>query len=202
MNVPVSFLESDVFRWVVLPILIFLARMCDVTLGTLRNVFISKGLRKVVPILGFFEVTIWLISIRQIMQHLDNPICYVAFAGGFAMGTYVGLIVEKRLAIGMQVLRVIINQNAQPLIELLQQANFGVTIIDAHGAKGPVKIILTIIKRKDIDLIRQLINQTNPTAFYSIEDIRVASQGVFPDGGAPSGTFNYIRQIFPTSKEK
>jgi uncharacterized protein YebE (UPF0316 family) len=201
MNLPADFLESDIFRWVVLPLLIFLARMCDVTLGTLRNVFISKGLRNVVPILGFFEVTIWLISIRQIMQHLDNPICYIAFAGGFAMGTYVGLFVEKRLAIGMQVLRIIINQNAQPLIEILQQANFGVTIIDAHGAKGPVKIILTIIKRKDIDFIRQLINQTNPQAFYSIEDIRVANQGVFPSS-APSGTLNYIRQIFPDSKEK
>src|SRR5436190_22025551 len=145
-----SFFDSEIFRWAVLPALIFIARMCDVTLGTLRNVFISKGFRNVVPILGFFEVTIWLISIRQIMQHLDNPLCYVAFAGGFAMGTYVGLFVERRLAIGIQVLRVIVNQNAQPLIDLLQQANFGVTIIDAHAAKGPVKIILTIIKRKDI----------------------------------------------------
>ena len=201
MNLPVGFLESDIFRWVVLPLLIFLARMCDVTLGTLRNVFISKGLKNVVPILGFFEVTIWLISIRQIMQHLDNPLCYIAFAGGFAMGTYVGLFVEKRLAIGMQVLRVIINQNAQPLIDLLQKANFGVTIIDGHGAKGPVKIILTIIKRKDIDFVRQLISRTNPQAFYSIEDIRVANQGVFPNS-APTGPLNYIRQIFPDSKEK
>jgi uncharacterized protein YebE (UPF0316 family) len=201
MNIPEGFLDSEIFRWVILPLLIFLARMCDVTLGTLRNVFISKGLRKVVPVLGFFEVTIWLISIRQIMQHLDNPICYIAFAGGFAMGTYVGLFVERRLAIGIQVLRVIVNQNAQPLIDLLQQANFGVTIIDGHGAKGPVKIILTIIKRKDIDFVRQLIGQTNPQAFYSIEDIRVANQGVFPNS-APTGTFNYIRQIFPDTKEK
>jgi uncharacterized protein YebE (UPF0316 family) len=196
-----DFFESEIFRWVILPLLIFLARMCDVTLGTLRNVFISKGLRNVVPILGFFEVTIWLISIRQIMQHLDNPICYVAFAGGFAMGTYVGLFIEKRLAIGLQVLRIIINQNAQPLIASLQDANFGVTVIDGHGAKGPVKVIYTIIKRKDFDFVRELIDRTNPQAFYSIEDIRVANQGVFPNS-APSGTLNYIRQIFPNSKEK
>ena len=197
-----EFLESEIFKWVILPLLIFIARLCDVTLGTLRNIFISKGLRKVVPILGFFEVTIWLISIRQIMQHLDNPLCYIAFAGGFATGTYVGLIIEKRLAIGMQVLRVIINQNAQPLIEMLQNANFGVTIIDGHGAKGPVKIIFTIIKRKDIDLVRRLIHETNPQAFYSIEDIRIASQGVFPSSSTNSGTINYIRNIFPDLKEK
>ncbi len=197
-----NFSESDLFRWGILPLLIFLARMCDVTLGTLRNVFISKGLRNVVPILGFFEVTIWLLSIKQIMQHLDNPLCYVAFAGGFAMGTYVGLFVERRLAIGMQVLRIIINQNAQPLIDSLQNANFGVTIIDGHGAKGPVKIIFTIIKRKDIDFVRQLIHQTNPTTFYSIEDVRVASQGVFPNSSSTSGTLNYIRSVFPDMKEK
>ena len=197
-----EFFESDLFKWVVMPLLIFIARMCDVTLGTLRNVFISKGFRNVVPILGFFEVTIWLISIRQIMRHLDNPLCYIAFAGGFAMGTYVGLFIEKRLAIGLQVLRIIINQNAQPLIDMLQQANFGVTIIDGHGAKGPVKIIFTIIKRKDFDFVRQLINQTNPQAFYSIEDIRIASQGVFPSSANTSGTLNYIRNIFPDPKEK
>lgn len=197
-----DFLESDLFKWFVLPLLIFVARMSDVTLGTLRNVFISKGFRNIVPILGFFEVTIWLISIRQVMRHLDNPICYIAFAGGFAMGTYVGLFIEKRLAIGMQVLRIIINQNAQPLIDMLQKANFGVTIMDGHGAKGPVKVILTIIKRRDIDFVRQLINQTNPQAFYSIEDIRIASQGVFPSGGSTSGTLDYIRNIFPDPKEK
>jgi len=196
-----TFIESEIFRWVILPLLIFLARMCDVTLGTLRNVFISKGMRNIVPILGFFEVTIWLISIKQIMQHLDNPLCYIAFAGGFAMGTYTGLFVEKRLAIGMQVLRIIVPQNAQPLIDMLQLANFGVTVIDGSGAKGPVKIIFTIIKRRDIDYVKRLIRDTNPTAFYSIEDVRIASQGVFPQSQAP-GTLNYIRSIFPDSKEK
>src|SRR6185436_9900942 len=102
-----SFLDSDLFRWVLMPLLIFLARMCDVTLGTLRNVFISKGLRRIVPMLGFFEVLIWLISIRYIMRNLDNPMCYIGFASGFAMGTYVGMGIERRLALGMQVLRII-----------------------------------------------------------------------------------------------
>jgi uncharacterized protein YebE (UPF0316 family) len=202
MTTSTDFFESELFRWVILPLLIFIARMCDVTLGTLRNVFISKGMRNIVPFLGFFEVTIWLISIKQIMQHLDNPLCYIAFAGGFAMGTYSGLFVEKRLAIGMQVLRIIIHQNAQPMIDVLQKANFGVTIIDGHGAKGPVKIIFTIIKRKDIDFVRELIHQINPQAFYSIEDVRVASQGVFPRSTSTSGTLDYIRNIFPDLKEK
>ncbi|HNQ60947.1 MAG TPA: DUF2179 domain-containing protein [Bacteroidia bacterium] len=197
-----SFIDSEFFRWVVLPILIFFARMSDVTLGTLRNVFISKGFKNIVPIIGFFEVLIWLISMRQIMQHLDNPLCYLGFAAGFAAGTYVGMFVERRLALGMQVMRIIIHQDSEELIAGLKAENFGVTIIDGQGAVGPVKIIFTIIKRKDIELIRKIIQRYNPSAFYSIEDIRAANQGVFPKKAAINGTIDNIRNIFPDSKKK
>jgi uncharacterized protein YebE (UPF0316 family) len=195
-----EFLDSDVFRWVLLPILIFIARTLDVTLGTLRNVFISKGFRNVVPFIGFFEVLIWLISIRQVMQHLDNPVCYIGFAGGFAMGTYVGLRIESRLALGLQVLRIIIPGDAQPLVDALQKHNLGTTIIDGHGAKGPVKIIFTIVKRKDMVLVRNVIRDVHPQAFYSIEDIRIANQGVFPQKS--NSKMDYIRRAFPDAKEK
>ncbi len=196
------FIDSEFFKWVVLPILIFFARMFDVTLGTLRNVFISKGFRNIVPVIGFFECLIWLISIRQIMQHLDNPLCYVGFAAGFAAGTYVGMFVEGRLALGMQVLRIITNQNSEVLIAALKAQNIGITVIDGQGAKGPVKIIFTIIKRKDIELIRNLIQEYNPSAFYSIEDIRVANQGVFPKKSAVNSTIDHIRNVFPDSNKK
>jgi len=197
-----SFLDTELFKWVVLPILIFFARMSDVTLGTLRNVFIAKGFKNIVPIIGFFEVLIWLISMRQIMQHLDNPLCYLGFAAGFAAGTYVGMFVERRLALGMQVMRIIIHQDSDALIAGLKAENFGVTIIDGQGAIGPVKIIFTIIKRKDIELIRKIIQRFNPNAFYSIEDIRVANQGVFPKKAAINGAMDHIRKIFPDVKKK
>ncbi len=197
-----SFLDGEFFKWVVLPILIFFARMSDVTLGTLRNVFIAKGFKNIVPVIGFFEVLIWLISMRQIMQHLDNPLCYIGFAAGFAAGTYVGMFVERQLALGMQVLRIITNQNSDALIESLKAENIGVTILDGQGAKGPVKIIFTIMKRKDIERIRSLIGQYNPSAFYTIEDIRTANQGVFPKKTGINGTLGHIRNIFPDVKEK
>jgi uncharacterized protein YebE (UPF0316 family) len=197
-----EFIESDLFKWVLLPILIFIARTMDVTLGTLRNVFISKGFRNIVPFIGFFEVLIWLISIRQVMQHLDNPLCYIGFAGGFAMGTYVGLMIESRLALGLQVLRIITPTNWQPLVDSLQKLNLGITVIDGHGAKGPVKIIFTIVKRKDIGMVRELIRIVNPQAFYSIEDIRIANQGVFPQNNATNSKMDYIRRVLPDVKEK
>ena len=181
-----TLLDSEFFKWVILPIIIFFARMADVTLGTLRNVFISKGLRSIVPFIGFFEVLIWLVSIRQIMQHLDNPLCYIGFAGGFAMGTYVGLWIERRLALGMQVIRIILPGNEGNLVQALRLAGFGTTVLDGEGSKGPVKMIFTILKRKDVQMARELIHRYEPTAFYSIEDVRMASQGVFPVNGGIS----------------
>lgn len=194
-----SLLDSEFFKWVLLPILIFVARTCDVTLATLRNVFISKGMRQVVPWVGFFEVLIWLISIRQIMQHLDNPMTYLGFAGGFAMGTYVGLRIESRLALGMQVMRIITPTVPAELIFALNKADVGVTVIDGQGAKGPVKILFTIVRRKDIELVKALINEHTPSAFYSIEDIRIASQGVFRKN-KKRNRIDYIRNIIPESK--
>ena len=99
-------------------------------------------------------------------------------------------------------LRIITHQNWQVLVNALQAQNVGITIMDGHGAKGPVKIIFTIIKRKDIDLVRDIIREFNPNAFYSIEDIRVANQGVFPKKSAVNNTMDYIRSVFPDPKEK
>jgi uncharacterized protein YebE (UPF0316 family) len=197
-----EFVDSELFKWVILPLLIFIARMCDVTLGTLRNVFISKGLRRIVPFIGFFEVLIWLISIRQIMKSLDNPMCYIGFAGGFSMGTYVGLLIERKLALGKQVVRIITEKDSRNLIQMLRENNFGVTVIDGHGAKGPVKIIFTVVKRTDIEDVLRLIQKNNPQAFYSIEDTRAARQGVFPVATEKARTIDYIKRIFTIGPQK
>jgi uncharacterized protein YebE (UPF0316 family) len=114
------FFDSWVFTWIVLPILIFCARICDVSIGTLRVVFISRGNKYFAPIMGFFEVIIWLLAIGQIMEHLSNVLCYVAYGGGFAMGNYVGMRIEERLSMGQLVLRIITRADAARLIETLR----------------------------------------------------------------------------------
>jgi uncharacterized protein YebE (UPF0316 family) len=198
-----EFLQSDLFNWVVLPLLIFLARMTDVTLGTLRHLFIAKGLRKIVPFVGFFEVLIWLIAMGQIMQNLNNAACYFAWAGGFAMGTFVGMFIEEKLALGMQVLRVITNQDCAVLLEAFRNQNLGSTVVDGQGAKGPVKIIFAIVKRKDLPQVLQMLHEHNPNSFYTIEDVRNANQGVFPGAiNQPDGKFPYFRKLFPVRKGK
>ena len=190
----------DYYSWIILPCIIFFSRVCDVSLGTLRHVFISKGMRQIVPVLGFFEVLIWIVVVAQIMKNLNNIACYLAWAGGFATGTYVGLLIEERLALGLQVIRIITNQNCDKLLEALKLANHGVTVVDAQGAVGPVKMIFTIIKRKNVQKVVPLIRHNNPTAFYSIEDIKDISQGVFTS--KPSSNIAGIRRMFPIRKGK
>ncbi len=191
-----TFMQSDVFNWVLLPLLIFLARMSDVTLATLRNIFLSKSIRYIVPFIGFGEVMIWLIAISQIMKNLHNPVCFLAYASGYSMGIFVGIKIEERLALGLQIMRVITAVNPDMLISALVQNDFGVTTMDGQGSKGPVKILLVVVKRKDIDTVKKIIEETNPHAFYSVEDIKNVSHGVFP-GKNNSSRLDYLKKVFP-----
>jgi len=189
----------DYYNWVVLPLIIFGSRLCDVSLGTLRHVFVSKGFKNIVPILGFFEVLIWIIVVKQIMNNVNNPVCYLAWASGFATGTYIGLKIEEALALGLQVVRIITNQGCEDLIKALRDANHGITVVNGEGAKGPVKMIFTIVKRKNVEHVARLIKEYNPSAFYSVEDIKDTSMGVFTQ---KTTSMSFIRGLFPLRKGK
>jgi len=169
----------DWFNWVILPLLIFISRLADVTLATLRHIFISKGLKKIVPILGFFEVLIWLIAIRQVFNNLNNVVCFLAWAGGFSLGTYVGIIIEEKIALGMQILRIITGSNYTPLTEEFKKINQGFTVVDGQGSQGPVKLIFLQVRRKNKEEVVKLIHTHLPDAFYSTEDIRNSEMGIF-----------------------
>lgn len=181
-----SFLNSGLFTYLVLPLLIFLARIFDVTLGTIRIVFVSRGKKFLAPLFGFFEVLIWLLAIGQIMKNLNNAVCYVAYAGGFAAGNFIGLYLEEKLAMGTQVLRAIISQDATELIEFLRSRGYGVTNVEAHGISGKVNLVFMIIKRSELRKVVDFIQQFHPGSFYSVEDVREVRRGVFPgsDGGS------------------
>ncbi len=177
---PVFVLTSETFSLFVLPVLIFLARIMDVTLSTLRIVFVSKGMKHLSPIIGFFEVLIWLLAIGQIMRNMDNFVNYVAYAGGFAAGTYIGLLVENKLAVGNVIVRIITKKNPSKLVNYLRSEGYGVTVVNAMGGKGSSKIVLTVVKRKDLKNAAKIIRKFNPNAFYSVEDIRYVNKGKFP----------------------
>lgn len=187
-----SFLDSNLFVYAILPALIFLARICDVSLGTMRIIFISKGKKNIAPFLGFFEVLIWIIAVSKIMQNINNYACYLAYAAGFATGNFVGMIIEEKLAVGTQLIRVITHTGGKELVERLNSSGFGATIVKAHGAREDVDLIYTVVNRNNLSDALQLINEFNPRVFYTIEDIRSTNEGVFPPA-RPNTSFLFGR---------
>ncbi len=175
-----SIYQGPVFTYFLLPFLIFLARIIDVTIGTVRIVMVSKGQKFWAPLLGFFEVLVWLIAIARIMENLDNWTCYFAYSAGFATGNYVGLKIEEKLAMGIVRIQIITSKTATLLIESLKASGYGITYHDARGGNEEVSIIYSIIKRTNLEKVVEQIKTYNPKAFYSIEDVRYVSHGVFP----------------------
>jgi uncharacterized protein YebE (UPF0316 family) len=171
--------DSPWIPWVVLPLLIFLARTIDMSLSTLRILFIAQGRRRLAPLVGFFESLIWLLVVGQAIKHLDNPACVLAYAGGFACGNLVGMSIEKRLAMGTRLVRIIPTGDAQQLIDELRAQRQGLTVLDAQGANGPVKMLFTIVRRRDLPLVLETVDRLSPTAFLSVEDVRQAHQGTY-----------------------
>jgi uncharacterized protein YebE (UPF0316 family) len=184
--------SHGIYVWVVLPILIFIGGLAYVSLGTLRIIFIARGQRLLSPLLGFFEVTIWLIAISQIMKNVSNIAAYVAFAGGFAAGNYVGILIEEKMAIGILIVRVILNKNDDVLRNGLSAAGFGVTSVDAEGIHGSVKLIYSVVRRKDLNKVIGIINKSHSSAFYSVEDARSVVDGVFPPKNTPRRIVNLL----------
>jgi len=163
-----------------LPILVFVAELCVVTFGTVRIIFVARGMKVLAPLLGFFEVTLWLFAIGQIMQNLANIGCYLAFAAGFCCGNYLGILIEKRLAIGTLLVRIITNKEPEELVEGLRAAGYGLTTVDGRGVTGPVKIVLTVVKRKELEAVVTIIKGFDAHAFYSVDEVQSAEAGVFP----------------------
>jgi len=172
-----NFFDTIAFQWVVLPLLIFFSRILDVTIGTIRIIFLSKGLRRLAPVFGFFEILIWLVAIRQLMNNVSNIATYIAYALGFAAGTFVGIIVEDKLSIGQVIIRIITRTGGAQLASHLRSEGFRTTELEAQGDAGAVRILFTVIKRQDLPHVEKLINEFNPNAFYSIEDVRFVKEG-------------------------
>jgi len=174
-----AFIDSPWFYYLALPLLIFFARISDVTIGTIRIIFLARGNKALAPILGFFEVFIWIIAISSIMKHLDNFICYFAYAAGFATGNYVGIKLEEKLAIGVLLVRVFARKEALSIAEAMHKAGYGATVVEAKGRFEEVSILYSIVKRHDLKELSGIILSIDPDAFYTVEDVRSVSHGIY-----------------------
>ncbi len=173
-----GFMDSNLFNYLVLPLMIFCARIMDVSLDTIRIVMVAKGERRIAPFLGFFEILIWLMAISTIMKHLDNWMCYIFYAGGFATGNYIGIRIEEKLAVGVVQLQIITGKLANELIAKLKHAGYGIThhIAEGGASSKSVSVIYSIVSRNDLDKVVGIIREVNPDAFYSIGDVRFVNK--------------------------
>lgn len=167
------------FDYIVVPLLIMMARVIDVSLDTIRVIMIAKGYRKLAPFIGFFQVLIWIITISRIMANLEIWTTYLGYAGGFALGTFVGMKLEEKLALGYELIRVITRADASLLIEKLIDKGFHITFVEGQGRDGNVGILFIVERRKIIKDIIELIKELNPNAFYTVEDVRFVSGSAY-----------------------
>lgn len=178
--------SENTLNYFIIPLLIFLARIGDVSFSTIRIIFVMSGKRNVAPILGFFEALIWLLAIGQIINNIDNVLSYFAYAAGFATGTYVGMYIEERLAIGRVVLRLITKEPVHELLTFLIDNDYRYSILDAEGRTGKVNVVFLVLKREDLNHLTDAINTYHPNAFYTIEGVKMVNEANLSDQ-APRG---------------
>ncbi|AQT67583.1 hypothetical protein STSP2_00731 [Anaerohalosphaera lusitana] len=172
--------DTQLFNYLILPLLIAVARIFDVSIGTIRIISVSRGHKLVSAILGFFEILVWLVVINKVMTDATNVFAYIGYAGGFAAGSAIGIWMEEKLAVGNLIVRVITRSDPTALINKLRLKGYGVTKVIGHGQHGEVDLVFAVIKRSNLEEVVGIINRFNPKAFYSVEDVKVVRQGVFP----------------------
>ncbi len=185
-----------VFSYILLPVLIFLARVTDVSINTVRIIFVMSGNKFISTLLGFFESLIWLLAIGQIFQHLNNWISYLAYPGGFAMGILVGMIIEERLALGKVVVRAITSENLDKILAYMNKYNLRYTIISGESSEGKEKLLFSVVKRDELDGLVNKFNQYIPQAFYTIESVKKASEtGILTETPSRRGIGSWLGSI-------
>lgn len=188
--------SENVFAYLLLPLLIFLARICDVSISTIRIIYMLGGRRYTSTILGFFEAFIWLMAIRQIFQHLDNWVCYIAYPAGFASGIFVGMLIEERIAYGKVIVRIITRKDVVPLIQFLNTQSFRYTKVVAEGPDGNENLVFTVLQRERLDELLKKLKEILPTAFYTIEKVKAAGEsGALPEERGGLRLFTWLRGV-------
>jgi uncharacterized protein YebE (UPF0316 family) len=169
-------IPDNLFSYLLLPLLIFVARIGDVSINTIRIIYVLGGRRWTATILGFFESFIWLMAIRQIFEHLDNWICYVAYPAGFASGIFVGMIIEERIAYGKVIVRIITRKEVVSLIKYLNSQHFRYTHVHAEGPDGHENLVFTVLERERLEVLLSKLKDILPTAFYTVEKVNRAGE--------------------------
>ena len=155
-------------------LLIFLLRVGDVSIASVRIVTLMRGRILLAALLGFFESLFWVSAAAIVFSNLDHPIRIISFAAGFAAGTLLGGFVERWLAMGTALVRVIAPNDAPRVAPSLRAAGIQVTVLNAEGRDGDVRLNFMVIPRRRVPEVLEIVAVVNPEAFVTVEDLRIA----------------------------
>jgi uncharacterized protein YebE (UPF0316 family) len=150
-------------------LIIFALRLLDVGMATVRIVLLGRGRRGPATLLGFFESLVWVLAIARVFDGLDDPARMVAFALGFAAGTYVGSLVEEWMALGQALVRIVAPVETEPVAPLLRERGYGATVVNGDGRSGEVRLTFCVVPRKEVFSVTSLIHAANPAAYVTID---------------------------------
>jgi uncharacterized protein YebE (UPF0316 family) len=189
-------ISQNIFAYVILPLLIFLARVADVSINTVRIIFVMAGHKFVSTLLGFFESLIWLMAIGQIFQHLNSWVSYLAYPGGFATGILVGMLIEERLAFGKVIVRAITPEDLTDILEYMKDKGIRYTLLKGESISGKENVLFSVLKREQLDGLIQHFNMYIPQAFYTVESVKKASDtGLLSEPPSRRGIGSWLGSI-------
>ncbi len=168
--VPLLNILPDDSLW--LPLFIFAARVTDVSIGTIRIIAVTRGQRKLAVVLAFFEVLIWVSALTTVFSHLDNWLNVLGFAAGFATGNAVGMAIERKLAMGQQIVTFLSRSRFHAVAERLRFSDLEVTTVDGNGRSGPVSMCVAVIPRKHTPAVIAMAREIDPEVQITVEDVR------------------------------
>jgi uncharacterized protein YebE (UPF0316 family) len=160
-----------------LPLVIFLLRVADMSLDTLRVLFVIRARRPQAWALGFCQSLLWVVAITSVLSNLDNLFNVFGYAAGFATGNVVGMYIEERLAIGHGHMRIISSQRGSAIAQAVRQAGYAATELAGRGKDGTVAIITTSLRRRDVRRVRSEALRIDPSAFITVEEVRPLHRG-------------------------
>ncbi|MFT4312653.1 MAG: DUF2179 domain-containing protein [Candidatus Woesearchaeota archaeon] len=175
--------SQEAILYVYIPILIFLARVLDVSLGTVRIILISKGIKIPATIIGFFEVFVWISAIAVILNNLNNVFGYLAYALGFSFGTYAGMVIEEKLSLGKVRLTVMTKKNITAFLDNLKPTNYVYVSKFVQSSDGKIRIISAFLERKHLQAVLKKIKNQDPDSFFIVEDLKMIKE--VENGGIP-----------------
>ena len=171
-----SYMDEHLWLW---PVFIILSRVVDVSLGTVRTIFVVRGHRFTAAVLGFFEVLVWVVTVSGVLVNI-NTIKLLSYAIGFALGNAVGIVIEQKIGVGTQLVMIISRRMPHSVAFALRMAGYIVTEVPARGGRTRVALCLVVTKRRQVPRVVELVNGADVSAQVAVHDVRATTLGV-PD---------------------